>query len=362
MSETSGIVQWGTKVTRLINAANPPGAYQVMQIQPDRDKEEFFHLAGSEAFLVANSSLFMALREFILNQLGNVDLKEFIEAFEKGFPDVVGFREPRFNDKLKPWGREFSDRPRIFIRKEYPGGRYVCELILDGESLALWGTAAEIVNQVAFAMQRSQQLEQYDLGAWVGYPVGEYLRQFPQESKLTLMFRLKTADKPVHYKTVRVPFVNRAALNYRKLREACGGDAGLMWGKISANAKIGKGADIKKLSVVVASGPNESEAKKNLKGFLQLTTLPTQGIFYNQPDNENKRDRGESRSYKVVPCSVGILNQRVAKLAERDRLQGGRSSYAGKIKGRTVRFLLTSKSEPPDFQARINELLLPAPQ
>lgn len=354
-----GIGKWGAKVFDLVNSANPPGAYQVMQLQPDRDKQDFYHLAGSEAFLVANSSLFLAFRELLLNQLGsNINLKEFIESFEKGFPDVAGFRDPKLNDKLKPWGRDFTDRPRIWIRKEYPGGRFVCEFVLDGESLVLWGTAQEIVNQVAIAMQRSQQLEQYDLGAWVGYPVGEYLRQFPQESKLTLIFRLKT-EKPVHYKTVRVPFVNRTALNYRRLREACGGETGLMWGKISCNAKIGKGEDIRKLSAVYAAGPNESEAKKNLKGFLGLTTLPTQGIFYNEGDNENKKDRFDRSSYKVYPCSVGILNQKVSKMAERDRLAGGRSSYAGKVKGKTVRFLLTSKAEPPDFQVRLNELLLP---
>ncbi|MCT7987619.1 hypothetical protein [Laspinema olomoucense] len=328
-------------------------------MQPDRDKQDYYHLAGSEAFLVANSSLFLAIRELLANQLGqNVDLKKFIEDFEKGFPDVANFRDPKYNDPLKPWGRDFNDRPRIFIRKEYPGGRYVCEFVLDGEALVLWGTASEVIGQVAIAMQRAQQLEQYDLGAWVGYPVGEYLRQFPQESKLTLIFRLKT-EKPIHYKTVRVPFVGRSALNYRKLREVCGGDAGLLWGKISVNAKIGKGEDIKKLSAIYAAGPNESEAKKNLKGFLGLTTLPTQAIFYNQGDNENKKDRDDRSSYKVYPCSVGILNQKISKLAERDRLSGGRSTYAGKVKGSTVRFLLTAKAEPPDFQVRLNELLLP---
>ncbi|MCT7955721.1 hypothetical protein [Laspinema palackyanum] len=358
MSEGGAITKWGDRIFDLVNASNPPGAYQVLQLQPDRDKEDFYHLAGSEAFLVANSSLFLAFRELLNNELGLVDLKKFIESFEKGFPDVTNFRDVKFNDKNKPWGREFADRPRIFIRHEYPGGRYVCELVLDGDSLILWGTAREIVNQVAIAMQRSQQLEQYDLGAWVGYPIGEYLRQFPQESKLTLIFRLKT-EKPVHYKTVRVPFVARSALNYRRLREVCGGDTGLMWGRISANAKIGKGEDIKKLSAVYASGPNESEAKKNLKGFLGLTTLPTQGIFYTQGDNENKKDRDDRQAYKVFPCSVGILTQRVVKMAERDRLSGGRRTYAGKVKGSTVRFLLTAKTEPPDFQVRLNQLLLP---
>ncbi|MCT7971090.1 hypothetical protein [Laspinema olomoucense] len=358
MSEGGAITKWGSKIFDLVNAANPPGAYQVIQIQPDREKQDFYHLAGSEAFLVANSSLFLAIRELLLSQSGSVDLKKFIENFEKGFPDIANFKDPKLNDKLKPWGRDFKDRPRIFIRHEYPGGRYVCEFILDGESLVLWGTAPEIVNQIAIAIQRAQQLEQYDLGAWVGYPVGEYLRQFPQESKLTLIFRLKT-EKPIHYKTVRVPFVSGSVLNYRRLREVCGGDAGLQWGKISVNAKIGKGEDIKKLSAIYAAGPSESEAKKNLKGFLSLTSLPTQAIFYNQGDNENKKDRDDRTSYKVYPCSVGILNQKVVKLAERDRLSGGRSTYAGKVKGSTVRFLLTSKAEPPDFQVRLNELLLP---
>lgn len=335
-------MSWLEKITPMIQRALPPSEYEVMEIQPRRSEDKFYYLAGSEGMLAPLTSQFLALQEMV--QGSHLKLEDWIEKFETCFPSIENFSSLDFRDKTKPWGRPYEDRPRIFIRYS-ENGYYACEMFPDGNensnfSQLLFGDTKEIIAQAMSCINLSRNLDFYDIGGLLGYPVNEYFKMFPTEG-INLHFRLKTKPKDytegVLYKSIRVPKVDINKLNYSKLWSACGGETGLDFGPISANQKIGPeeiSKNAKGLSLIVAKGPTDDKAKENVLRFLDFSSLKPKKLFY------SKEDLKEGLKYKVFPCSVSFLITTIDRKTSGDTK--GQETYAGNKTTKKTRILMKS--------------------
>lgn len=344
------------KITPMIKGALPPAEYEVMEVQPRRSEDKFYYLAGSEGMIAPLTSQFLALHEMV--QGSQLNLEDWIEKFENCFPSIENFSSLDFQNKPEPWGRPYKDRPRIFIRYS-ENGYYACEMFPDGNensdfSQLLFGGAKEIIAQAMNCMALSRNLDYYDIGGILGYPVNEYFKMFPTEG-ISLHFRLKTKiqsyTESVLYKNVRVPKVDINKLDYSKLWNACGGDTGLDFGPISANQKIGPAQiskDVKNLSLIVAKGPTDDKAKENVLRFLDFSLFEAKKLFYSKEDSE------EGLSYKVFPCSVSFLITKIEQNASASTK--GQETYAGKKTTNKTRILMRNSKKPPQFDFILEQL------
>lgn len=345
MPETTG--NWSEQIMPLVQKALPPAQFEILDIIP-RGTEKITRLAGPEGILAPLASQFLAIHDTVN---GSIDLESWIDKFEACFPEVVSFTSIDFSEKLKPWGRDYEHRPRIFIRESNPKeGFYICEFFPEGKdfpSEILFGRTHEIISQAFTIMGVNRQLARYDIGALVGMPVNDYLRNYPSDST-SLIFRLKTKPKsysePMLYKTIRVPFVNIAKLDYPRMWNACGGINGLDYGPIGCRAKIGKGEDINKLYEVVCHGSTNEIAKANCLKFLDFSQLELRKFTFNKSEWENVSDTSLNDVYKVFPCSVSILN---TKLSIADRK--GQLTTGGYKKSSKARILMRGETTPPEF-------------
>lgn len=281
------------------------------------------------------------------------DLENFIDDFQLCFPNIGTFLDPDFSDKARPWGMALEDRPRIYIRQKSASGHYLCEFFPEGkddQGQILYGRAENILQQIFTIMAVRRQLARYDIGAIIGAPINDYLRHWPSQSRLSLVFRLKTKPEnyrdPVLYKTIRVPFIQASKIDYLRLWTACGGTQGLDWGPIACRAKIGKGENINQLHEVVAHGPSEEVAKQNVDRFLEFTELEVKRYTFNRSDWKNVADTSLNDTYKVYPCSVSVINSRLSQLDRKGQLTSG--GYKKSIKSR---ILLKKETPPPNFEA-----------
>jgi hypothetical protein len=348
------MTDWQSQIVPLVEKALPKSQFEILDILPVGGK--LHRLAGPEGILAPLASQFLAIHDVVA---GGIELESWIDKFEACFPDVQVFANPDFMDKLKPWGRNYEDRPRIYIREhDEKTGLYLCEIFPEGKdfpSEMIFGNTKEIIGQAMFLMALNRQLARYDIGGLLGMPVNDYLRNYPSDS-VSAVFRLKTKpksyDEPMLYKTVRVPFVAISKLDYSRIWNACGGNDGLEYGPIGCRAKIGKGEDINKLYEVVSFGPNESSAKANVQRFLDFSSLDVKKFTYNKSEWENISDTSLNDTYKIYPCSFSILN---TKLSTADRK--GQLTSGGYKKSAKARILLRGETAPPEFDEIKQNLL-----
>lgn len=143
-----------------------------------------------------------------------------------------------------------------------------------------------------FFMNMKLMFKGMDMGAWVGYPVDEYLRSRPRTG-VSLQFFLTTYKRPPFYqigtrwfsrRQVTIPYVDRRKLTYEIIRNACGGNQGLNWGEWVARAYLGLEDESRGLHQLVVGGSTEENVKKNLERFLPFTTCKLRGLTVNKID------------------------------------------------------------------------------
>lgn len=300
------------------------------------------------------------------------DLDNWIADFENGFLDYE-----KTNPLYKPgyWGQSVGNRPKIRelnieADAQLNQGYRIIEFFPNrdnkDESYIFFGTPSEIRMQVATFMNFSIMLKNMDIGAFLGYPLDEYLRAEPRTG-ITIQILLLPVKQPPFYGKkhlfspnhfVTIPLANKDLVTYSALRAACGGDAGQSWGEWSARAYLSSDDSPKGIRQMVARGATKETAKKNLKSFLKFTECKVIRITSNQIDYEEgldakNPDKTKLTSYKVYPAWISVWN---TKLIDMKSAKPGVFTASGKITGKRSKLYIYMKTEPVGWLAQFKEV------
>lgn len=226
----------------------------------------------------------------------------------------------------------------------------------DREKIVLAGPEPQVRAALPIVLAQHQQIESRDVGAIIGEPLDDYVRQRPLG--LRVKFKLYSVQAPPYARrgtqrlvevTVTVPDVNRTKLDWDTLRLVCGGQNGYLWGRYRATARL---TDGKKMTVY---GGTEDEAEDRLKSFLTLSELEIETLNVAEEKREGERIRNP-RLYKeptrVYPGRLTIIN-RERQVA----LDIGRLSLDGPWIDKNYDFDLWRGVKPSDFEDQVRELL-----
>lgn len=227
----------------------------------------------------------------------------------------------------------------------------------DAETIVLAGPEAHVRSQLPTVLATHQMVTDRDIGQIVGQPLDEYIRARPLDG-LRLQFQLFSFKTPPYARqgeqrlvrvTVTLADVDRAKLDWDRLRQVCGGPNGYLWGRFKATARLNNGSSMK----VYGATPNEAESR--LKVFLTLGSAEIQTISVTEEKKEAERlinPKMHKEITRVYPGYVSIINRQRTLFLDR-----GHPSRKGNFIDKRARFDLWRSVKPPDFEDRVRELL-----
>lgn len=208
---------------------------------------------------------------------------------------------------------------------------------------------------VAF-MADHQLVENRDVGQFVGMPTREYIKAQPLTIALKIVF-FSNQKPPFWTKKgdnfvvaeCHVPDIDRTKLDWEKIKQACGGRNGYLWGRFRATAKLSNG---RQMAIYAASS---DEAEDRLKTLVILSTADIVTFSVSEEQKIGQRLKYQAlykETTRIYPAYFTILNrQRV--LNEESAIV----TTTGVYKQRSDRIDLWTDSAPLDYQETINELL-----
>ncbi|MBW4486099.1 MAG: hypothetical protein KME14_26550 [Tildeniella torsiva UHER 1998/13D] len=227
----------------------------------------------------------------------------------------------------------------------------------ESEKFVLAGPESEVRGQLTTVLTTHQMVEDRDIGQFVGDTLDDYVRPRPFDG-IRLKFALRSLKTPPYSRhggsrlvkaTVSLSDVSRASLDWDKLRFACGGPNGYLWGRWRAHAILTNGHPL------TVYGGTSDEAEDRLKAFLALSTAEIKTISVTEEKKEAERLRNPKlykETTRIYPAYVTIIN--------RERTLSfdlGRRSRDGNFNDKRARFDLWRSVEPPDFDEKVRELL-----
>lgn len=227
----------------------------------------------------------------------------------------------------------------------------------DREKLILAGPESDIRGQLPAVLAHHQLIESRDIGQLIGQQLDDYVRAKPLEG-LRLVFKMFNFKSPPYSRrgtqrlvevTVTVPNVDRSKIDWDKLRLACGGANGYLWGRFRSRVELEDG------HTMSCYGGTPDEAEDRVRAFMALSESAMRTISGIEEKKEGVR-LTNSKLYKettrVYPGYVTIINR------ERTlRNDLGNRSLDGNYIDKEARIDLWRGTKPPDFEEKIIELL-----
>lgn len=227
----------------------------------------------------------------------------------------------------------------------------------EAETFVLAGPESDVRAQLTTVLTTHQMVEDRDIGQLVGQSLDDYIRAKPLDG-LRLQFNLYSLKSPPYARrgsqrlvrvTVTVSDVKRAAIDWDKLRQVCGGPNGYMWGRWLAKATLSNGGTLK------VYGATKAEAEDRLRAFLTLSTAEIKGLTVTEETRTGERQANPKlmkESTRVYPGHVSIINRQRTLYLDR-----GKPSLNGNFIDKRSRFDLWRSTKPPDFDQNVIELL-----
>lgn len=327
MSDAKVIEQQIRKIEEITKGAEAPsvgqaGLWSVLEVFPDRSQEQSYLLAGSEAMLPNNISLFLALDQLLdAKNDGALDEKKILDVFLKEFLDWQGGSK---NDR--PWGGVLRRAKFLWIErpqddKDNPGLKILVfqpdhdwaptekyYFLAKNKLAAIWKFLNWFPTFWAnqnFILQIQQRQEE-------GYFKPRRDPGFRLKIFLPAISAPPWNRAEVGPRKVAIPAPKKSAIDYSRLREACGGPSGLAWGQWNARAYLApEGAafqgSLKGMSQILAAGDTPEKAEEYAKRFCELSHWKRGGI------TPTRRDA--LPSLRVFPGWIEL---------SKDELQGGK--------------------------------------
>lgn len=202
-------------------------------------------------------------------------------------------------------------------------------------------------------------LDNRDVGQFVGELVEDYARKMPLG--LRMKITLYSVDTPPYSArrgklkrvSVSIPDVKRSAVDWAKIKEACGGNTGYMWGRFKATAQLSNG---RPFSVY---GATADVAEKQMRRFLALSTAEIVTWAVTEEKKEGARLENPQlykEATRVYPAYVSIVNRDLQQAVDR-----GKPTKKGNYRDRDERIELWTIAKPYNFEQIVTDLLRKVP-
>lgn len=234
------------------------------------------------------------------------------------------------------------------------------------EKYFLFGSYGDMIEQLASILALRSQIENHDIGAFIGYPVGDYVRAKPLGRKLYIQLYSEklppyraSPSKDFKVAVVTVPEPSLATLdNWAEIKNAVGGVNGYTFGKWRTTITYEGG----RTTVVQASTKEVSE--KIAKQLAKLSTLPVIKEITTETKALGKYAANQGLAIKTVQIYPGTYYALDSKPYNPKSPTGANpqqqkvSTLSGDYKrARIPRIALWVTKQPPNLKEAIRKML-----
>ncbi len=301
----------------------------------------------------------MSLAKFVGDRIASIPsetIRAFVESAYEEFWEACAEASFVVANSLDT----FLALQRESRREEIIGKERIVEITPDrsvpSQKIVLAGNERTLMPIISSAITTHQLLDQKDVGQIVGSPIEEYYRRKPGDLEIIVKFYNSqtpplSTDNRVEA-SYRVPDVSRTNLDWQKIKAACGGTTGFMYGPCRVTYNLDNGSNM----AVYAS--SHSEAKQLLDRLLTLSQAKITSVFEGKEadgGNRSTADGNTKRIVKLYPYSVTVVHARKTS----DPAQGRkRLSDGERVVYRKAVFPLWTDSKPPNYDDVINDLFV----
>ncbi|MBW4644758.1 MAG: hypothetical protein KME23_17645 [Goleter apudmare HA4340-LM2] len=227
---------------------------------------------------------------------------------------------------------------------------------IDDQRIVLAGPEAALRPVIVQTLTNYQLMEQRDIGTFVGTPIDDYLRGKPRSLSLQVQFfsvptppwSKRLGQDRLVSASYSVPDIDPAKLDWERIKLACGGINGYLYGRFRATGLLNNG---RQMAVYAVTG---DEAEDRLRALLTLSKAE----LIKKPTITEDRTEDVTGSYikqpvKVYPAYFTLFNQYRVPGALGSGIPINGKRYIRKEE----RIDLWVDVEPPNFNDIILEML-----
>jgi hypothetical protein len=226
---------------------------------------------------------------------------------------------------------------------------------IENQRIILAGPQEALRPVIVQTLTNYQMMEDKDIGTFVGSPIDEYLRAKPRSISLQIQFFsnktppwTKRGNDRLVSATCSVPDIDPTKLDWEKIKLACGGVNGYLYGRYRVTGFLDNG---RQMAIYAATA---DEAEDRMKELLKLSKAE----LLKKPTITEDRTEDSTGSYlkqpaQVYPAYFTILNQYQIPGAAGSGIPINGKRYIRK----NDRIDLWVEAKPLDFEERILELL-----
>ena len=195
-----------------------------------------------------------------------------------------------------------------------------------------------------------------DMGQYVGLPMEEYLKAQPQTLRIVVQFFsvpsppwVAKGDRKLTKVTLTIPDIKKSALDWERIKAACGGANGYLWGRFRAIASLSNGRSVH------VYGGSEQEAETRLKALLELSnaTILTLSLGEQQKEGVVRlRPQLYKETVRVYPAYFTILNRE--EFLDPTK---GKASKRQSFRDKRGRIDLWTNEKPNDYEEIVRQIL-----
>lgn len=234
------------------------------------------------------------------------------------------------------------------------------------EKFFLFGSYGDMIGQLASILALREQLNERDIGSFVGFPVGDYVRSRPLGRKLYI--QLYSLQSPPYRPTgvskykmavVTVPEPTLSVLdNWEQIKAAVGGKAGYQFGKWRTTIYYEGG----RTTVVQAS--TKETSVKIAQQLSKLSSLEVVKEITTETKALGAYAKGKKLAIddiQIYPGTYYCLDSKAwtqTTKAVDGKPSGKVSTLSGDLaRSRTSRIALWTKTSPPNLKETIRKML-----
>lgn len=289
-----------------------------------------------------------------IESIDNDLLQEFVEEFYDESKDACIEAGYVIAEGLDEWVLQQSQAEAY-----REGNEELIELLPDRnapeETILISANTRQARQEITNTLNTFQLLDNRDVGQIIGEPLNESVRQPPKELALRIQFRsvqsppwIDRQGQTAKRVQITIPSIDKAKLDWARIKAAIGGDNGYIWGRFFINGRLSNG---NKINFYAAT---EQEGKDLLKQILFLTTAELATLNITEEEQEGARVLYPSmykRPTRVYPAMLTVINQK--KIL---RINEGVATSRGIYKRRRYLLPLYTSEKPEEFDLIMAEL------
>jgi hypothetical protein len=294
----------------------------------------------------------IAIREAI-EQLPDGYVETFVEEAYEGFLDGCQEGSLIFAQSIDAFFAE-----QRLQQNDLLGEETVLEVTpnreIEDERLIIAGPREIVKTGLVNALTHYQLVDNRDIGQFVGDIHRDAItKNYTEGFALKIVFRGKKRPPFRTAKTAAytIPRVKRTALDWDKIKFACGGTNGYLWGRFLARIQFVEAG----VSNLVVYGATKDEAEDRAKAFVELTDLTIAALNITELLREGKRKEFDKALFRettrIYPVYCTVINRQKVLNEEQ-----GKATLSGAYNERKFRLELYTDSKPDRWDEVIREL------